>query len=468
MIMAGGKGSRLAPLTCHRAKPAVPLGGRYRIIDFVLSNFVNSGYRRIYVLTQYMASSLIQHMNRNWHISGPGNAFIEVVPAQMRSGATWYRGTADAVFQNINLIADSRPEHVAVFGGDHVYLMDVSRMERRHVETNADLTIAAFPVPIEEASRFGVIVVDEDGRVIGFEEKPEHPTAIPGRPDIALVSMGNYFFRRDALEERLRADALLPDSDHDFGGDIIPAMLDAGAAIFTYDFSENVVPNAEVNSAPYWRDVGTLASYFDANMEMRKRVPPVDMYNRAWPIRTAQRNYPPARINGVGSHHAAVVDSLLCEGSIVNGATLRNSVIGYDCMIHRGAFVEDAVVLSGCNIGAGARVRRALFDKNCSVAPGTEIGHDPASDLARFPFISPEGIVSFPKGTHVPCTGPIELSADMADSLLNDPTTAAILADKQGTFTVTQRSRHSYISVGPRFAEFDRRPTDAMDPVDAE
>ena len=323
-------------------------------------------------------------------------------------------------------------------------------------------------MPIEEASRFGVIVVDEDGRVIGFEEKPEHPTAIPGRPDIALVSMGNYFFRRDALEERLRADALLPDSDHDFGGDIIPAMLDAGAAIFTYDFSENVVPNAEVNSAPYWRDVGTLASYFDANMEMRKRVPPVDMYNRAWPIRTAQRNYPPARINGVGSHHAAVVDSLLCEGSIVNGATLRNSVIGYDCMIHRGAFVEDAVVLSGCNIGAGARVRRALFDKNCSVAPGTEIGHDPASDLARFPFISPEGIVSFPKGTHVPCTGPIELSADMADSLLNDPTTAAILADKQGTFTVTQRSRHSYISVGPRFAEFDRRPTDAMDPVDAE
>ena len=301
MIMAGGKGSRLGPLTCHRSKPAVPFGGRYRIIDFVLSNFVNSGYRRIYVLTQYMATSLIKYLNRNWRLSGL-DEFIEIVPAQMRVGDSWYRGTADAVFQNLNLLRDDRTEHVAVFGGDHIYKFAIDQMEASHRERNADLTVATFPVPRHEAHQFGICHVDADGRITGFVEKPHDPPEIPGRPGWCLVSMGNYIFRHETLMNVLSRDADDPDTSHDFGRNIIPRLVEQGSQVYAYDFAANEVPGEPSSLAPYWRDVGTIDSYFQTNMDVRERLPPINMYNRGWRMRTAQRDYPPARFVREGEH----------------------------------------------------------------------------------------------------------------------------------------------------------------------
>src|SRR5690349_3031881 len=334
MIMAGGKGSRLGPLTIHRSKPGVPFAGRYRIIDFVLSNFVNSGYRRIYVLTQYMSSSLIKHLSRNWRLSGFGE-YIEVVPAQMRLGEFWYRGTADAVYQNLNLVRDARAEHVCVFGGDHVYKFAVDQMECFHRDNDADLTVAAFPVPVHEASAFGIIDVDEHGRIANFVEKPKQPPEMPGRPGWSLVSMGNYLFRREVLERVLGGgDGQSP--GHDFGKDIIPRLVAAGARVFVYDFAKNRIPGEPEGIAPYWRDVGTIDSYFTANMELRARVPALDLYNRQWRIRSAQRDYPPARFVRAGEGEAPVEvdDSLICEGSIIASGKVRESVLGYDSFVH--------------------------------------------------------------------------------------------------------------------------------------
>jgi len=328
MIMAGGKGSRLGPLTVHRSKPAVPFAGRFRIIDFVLSNFINSGYRRVYVLTQYMSSSLIKHLNRNWRLSGFGE-YIEVVPAQMRLGEFWYRGTADAVYQNLNLVRDARAAHVAVFGGDHVYKFAVDQMDQFHRDNQCDLTVAAFPVPKEEASAFGIIDVDARGRIIGFIEKPKDPPEMPDRPGWSLVSMGNYFFRREVIERALLDDGGKPASRHDFGRDIIPRMVAEGARVFAYDFTKNHIPGEPEGVAPYWRDVGTIDSYFTANMELRARVPLLDLYNRQWRIRSAQRDYPPARFVRAGEGHGAaeVDDSLIGEGSILASAHVRESVV---------------------------------------------------------------------------------------------------------------------------------------------
>lgn len=452
MVMAGGKGSRLGPLSCHRAKPSVPYGGRYRIIDFVLSNFMNSGYRRLYVLTQYMASSLIKHLNRNWHLSGMGE-FIEVVPAQMRMGEHWYRGTADAVTQNLNLVRDSRAEHVAIFGGDHIYKFDISQMEAHHRLIGADLTVAAFPVPVEEASQFGVIQVDPAGRIIGFQEKPANPEPIPGRPDTCLVSMGNYFFKAAVLAQCLLDDASDPTSSHDFGKDIIPKLVEAGGRVHIYDFSRNTVRGDPENAQPYWRDVGTIDSYFAANMELRSPLPNLNLYNRRWRIRTAQRDYPPARFvrNGAFDQNADVRDSLVCEGSIVESARLREVLMGYDCFIHAGATVDWTVMMSGCSIGERALVKGLLMDKNCSIAPGAVVGHEPEEDRRRFPFVTPSGIVVLPKGTHVPETGPIQLAYDMAELLETDPATRATMAAFEGRYTTSHRDRHSFWSAGPRY-----------------
>ncbi|HEY4244099.1 MAG TPA: glucose-1-phosphate adenylyltransferase [Kofleriaceae bacterium] len=452
MIMAGGKGSRLGPLTIHRSKPGVPFAGRYRIVDFVLSNFVNSGYRRIYVLTQYMSSSLIKHLSRNWRLSGFGE-YIEVVPAQMRMGEFWYRGTADAVYQNLNLVRDARAEHICVFGGDHVYKMDIEQMETAHREHQADLTVAAFPVPVEEASAFGIIDTDEHGRITGFVEKPKDPPEMPGRPGWSLVSMGNYIFRREVLERVLVDDGSKRASRHDFGRDIIPGLLAAGARVFAYDFAQNHIPG-EPEAAPYWRDVGTIESYFTANMELRARVPALDLYNRQWRIRSAQRDYPPARFVRAGENHrdAVVDDSLICEGSILASATVRESVISYDCFVHAGADVCDSVILSGCDIGAGARLRRVLLDKNCKIEPGCVIGEDPVSDRERFPFVTDTGIVVMPKGTIVPARGPCVLANDVAELLANEPELRAQM--RQGTYVVSMQNRHSYESAGPRFKKF--------------
>jgi len=348
MIMAGGKGSRLGPLTVHRSKPGVPFAGRYRIIDFVLSNFVNSGYRRIYVLTQYMSSSLIKHLSRNWRLSGFGE-YIEVVPAQMRLGEFWYRGTADAGHQNLNLVRDARAEHVCVFGGDHVYKFAVDQMEAFHRDHDADLTVAAFPVPVHEASAFGIIDVDDRGRIVNFIEKPKQPPEMPGRPGFSLVSMGNYIFRRDVLERVLVEDVGTPSSRHDFGRDIIPRLVSQGARVFVYDFAQNQIPGEPEDATPYWRDVGTIDSYFTSNMELRARVPLLDLYNRQWRIRSAQRDYPPARFvrAGEGFGPAEVDDSLICEGSIIASAAVREVVLSYDCFVHAGAEVRDSVILSG-------------------------------------------------------------------------------------------------------------------------
>ncbi|PRQ02986.1 Glucose-1-phosphate adenylyltransferase [Enhygromyxa salina] len=454
LVLAGGKGSRLAPLTCHRAKPAVPFAGRYRIVDFVLSNVVNSGYRRIYLLTQFMASSLIKHISRNWHLHGI-QEFIEIVPAQMRMGPSWYLGTADAVWQNANLLHESRSAHVGVFSGDHVYKFAIDQMQDVHEASGADLTIAGWPVPIEEAHQFGVMEVDMSGRLVGFEEKPKHPRSMPDDPTRALVSMGNYFFRRDALIDVLAVDAEDGSSAHDFGKNIIPRMLREGAQIQVYDFGTNLVPGERDGTLPYWRDVGTIEGYFTANMEVRSSLPAVNLYNRLWRIRTAQRDYPPARLVRHSPKHpvSAAVDSLICEGTIVSSSSLDQVMLGYDSFVHPGCELEDSVVFSGCDIGEGARLKRVLLDKNCAVEAGTEIGWDTAADRERFPFVSESGIVVLPKGTVVPREGPIRLAFDMAELMQRDPDTKPIMAKFEGRYELLDRARHSHQSSGPRYKD---------------
>ena len=452
MVMAGGKGSRLGPLTCHRSKPAVPFAGRYRIVDFVLSNFINSGYRRIYVLTQYMSSSLIKHLNSTWRLSGYGE-FIEVVPAQMRMGEVWYRGTADAVYQNLNLMRDAGCEHVAVFGGDHIYKCAIDQMEQQHRRRHADLTVGAFPVPRHEATGFGCIHVDAEGRITGFVEKPADPPTIPGRPGWSLASMGNYLFRTEILMKALMEDAEDPTSRHDFGRDIIPRLLAQGARVHIYDFGNNRIPGESEGTGPYWRDVGTLDSYYQASMDVRARLPSLNMYNRNWRIRSSERDYPPARyVREEGAPAATIEDSLVAVGSIVASAHLREVLIGYDCFIHARSMVEESVITSGCDVGAGARVRRVVLDKNCQIEPGAVVGHDPEGDRARFPFITDAGIIVLPKGTRVPAQGPIELAYDIHALIKSDPEWWPALAAVP--HTVSDRNRHSYISAGPRYRMF--------------
>ena len=460
MILAGGKGSRLGPLTTHRAKPSVPFAGRYRIIDFVLSNFLNSGYRRIYVLTQYMAHSLIRHLTRNW--STASGMFLEVTPAQMRKGSFWYRGTADAVYQNLNLLAEAESPNVAVFGGDHIYKFDVAAMERYHEEVEADLTVAVFPVPRAEASRFGVIQIDANWRIIGFQEKPADPTPIPGNPDMCLVSMGNYIFKTGVLNEQCEWVVEREATSYDFGKDICPNLVDSGAAVYAYDFGRNRIKGEPEEATPYWRDVGTIDSYFDANMDIRSQLPALNLYNHHWRIRTASRHYPPARFVHHGTHGPAeVVDTLICEGSIVSSAVLRRVLLGYDSFVHAEAVATDSLLLSGVNVGASARIHRVLADKNCSIEREAVIGEDIEADRERFPFMTESGIVVLPKGTIVPTEGPIKLTRDMADLLINDPVTKETMANFAGRYEVLEADRHSHMSSGPRYRRYGPGGRDA-------
>jgi glucose-1-phosphate adenylyltransferase len=392
MIMAGGKGERLHPLTRERSKPAVPFGGRHRIVDFVLSNFVNSELLSLYVLVQYKSQSLIEHLRLAWRTNGflPDH-FIAVVPPQMRYGENWYRGTADAVLQNLNLIDDYSPDIVAIFGADHIYRMDVNQMVTFHSEASADVTVAARPVPIEQASSFGVLSVDRESRIVDWAEKPKRPKAMPNDPKRAYVSMGNYLFSRAVLVDALLADARRS-TDHDFGKTIIPELFPTGR-VFAYDFQTNDVPGVKpYEEQAYWRDVGTLEAYWQSHMDLLGESPRFDLDNRHWPIRVGRHPGPPARIIG-----GEVDNAQVAEGSLIKRATIRNSMIGRSVWINEGAVVEDCIVMDHTTIGKGARVRRAIIDRFNVIPSDAEIGYDPAADRRRF-HVEPSGLVAMARG----------------------------------------------------------------------
>ena len=392
LILAGGKGSRLEPLTRERSKPAVPFGGRYRIVDFVLSNFVNSRILSLYVLVQYMSQSLIEHLRIAWQTSGlVPDHFIAVVPPQMRIGEVWFRGSADAVLQNLNLIEDFDPDLVAVFGADHIYRMDVNQMVAFHRENDADVTVAARPVPVSEASSFGNLVVDVAGRVMDFVEKPTAPRAMPSNPRQALVSMGNYLFSRRVLVEALLADAR-QNTDHDFGKSIIPALVPR-ARVFAYDFQGNVVPGIKPYEEPgYWRDVGELDAYWRAHMDLLGETPALDLDNRRWPIHAGRYDGPAARIIGGEFENAQVG-----EGSLVVRATIRKSILGRGVWVNEGAVIEDSIVMDFTSVGKGAHLRRAIVDRYNIIPAGLQLGLDPNVDRERY-RVDRSGLVVVPRG----------------------------------------------------------------------
>ncbi len=402
MIMAGGEGSRLKPLTSDRTKPAVPFGGNYRIIDFVLSNFVNSGFMKIFVLTQFKSHSLLQHMREGWRVSsGIVKQFIDPVPAQMRIGKKWYEGTADAIFQNMNLIDDEDPDQVCIFGGDHIYRMDVRQMLKFHSKRQAVLTVAAIRVPIQDAHHFGIIEVDEEWRMTGFVEKPENaPKTIPGNPDYVLASMGNYIFERGPLVDELKKDSKDKNSDHDFGKNILPKMFPEGN-VFVYDFSQNFIPGLEEEEKGYWKDVGTLDTYWEANMDLVGVHPHFNLYNKKWPVLTYIPPLPPAKFvhfSDLRTGHA--INSMISSGAIISGALVENSVVGYNVRIHSFAHVEHSVIMNNVSIGRGAKIRKTIIDKHVQIASEVQIGYDLEADKKRFE-VTENGVVVIPKGAEV-------------------------------------------------------------------
>jgi glucose-1-phosphate adenylyltransferase len=393
-VLAGGKGTRLYPLTKERAKPAVPFGGQYRIVDFVLSNLVNSGIYSIYVLIQFKSQSLLQHLRDGWEFSGIlKNHFIIPVPAQMRTpGETWYSGTADAIFQNINLIEQSDPHLVAVFGADHIYRMNVRDMVEFHDGRRAQATVAAIPVPRSLAAEFGVIEVAPDGRVIRFHEKNPDAPSMPGNPDMVYASMGNYVFSMKPLVEYLHQDAEDEDSSHDFGRDILPKWVERGE-VYAYDFQTNRIPGDPTGFPVYWRDVGTIEAYFDANMDLRAVSPLLNLYNRQWPLRTAGYDDPPAKTTfDDEGRRGQAIDSIVSSGSILSGGMVRNSVLGRGVRVHTGATVDDSVVFDNCDIGRQSKIRRCILDKNTRIPDGSVIGYDGVEDAKHY-HVTESGIV---------------------------------------------------------------------------
>jgi glucose-1-phosphate adenylyltransferase len=396
IILAGGEGKRLLPLTQDRAKPAVPFGGSYRLIDFALSNFANAGYLKIVVLTQYKSHSLDRHVSQTWRFSTLLGNYVTPVPAQMRRGPYWFLGSADALYQNLNLIGDERPDHVCVFGADHIYRMDPRPMVEQHCESGAGVTVAAIPVPRELSRDFGVIEVDETGRILQFHEKVADPPPMPGDPTRCLASMGNYVF-----ETRTLIDVVTPGGEDqrrtDIGGDVIPALTAAGVAR-VYDFSTNDIPGQDERERGYWRDVGTLDAYYDANMDLIAPVPVFNLYNDAWPVLTHQPPLPPAKVShGAGGEAPAVEASLLCQGSIISGGAVERSIVGPGSFVDRGASVVDSILFPGVRVGPDARLERCVVDKNVVVPDGYRIGVDPEEDAARF-TMSDAGIAVVAKG----------------------------------------------------------------------
>jgi glucose-1-phosphate adenylyltransferase len=394
IVLAGGKGTRLYPLTKERAKPAVPFGGKYRIIDFVLSNFINSGIYSIYVLTQFRSQSLLQHLSEGWQFGSLlKNQFVIPVPAQMRSpGETWYQGTADAIYQNMNLIEQADPHVVAIFGGDHIYRMNVLSMIEYHQHKSAEISVAAIPVDRKHAHEFGVIEAAEDGRILGFHEKNPNAPTLPGDPNRVYASMGNYIFSTRTLLRLLHDDAHDDNSSHDFGRDILPRL--AGRSdMFAYDFASNRIPGEAADSAPYWRDVGTIEAYYEATMDLRAVSPALNLYNREWPLRTTGFPDPPAKFTfDDANRRGQAIDSVVSGGCILSGGMVRNSVLGRSVRVHSAAVVEDSVILDNCDIGRRAMVRHAILDKNVRVPEDATIGYDLESDR-RYHHVTESGIV---------------------------------------------------------------------------
>ena len=400
IVLAGGEGKRLAPLTADRAKPAVPFAGNYRIIDFVLSNLVNAGFLRIVVLTQYKSHSLDRHITQTWRMSPLVGNYVTPVPAQMRRGPYWFEGSADAIYQNLNLIRDERPDYVCVFGADHIYRMDPSQMLDAHIASGAGLTVAGIRVPRRDAFRFGVITPGADDRIEEFLEKPAEVDGLPDAPDEVFASMGNYVFTTEALVEAVTTDAATQSSNHDVGGDLVPMFVEKGDAA-VYDFSANKVPGATERDAGYWRDVGTLDAYYDANMDLISVHPVFNMYNDRWPIWSWNPPVPPAKfVFDEDDRRGHAVDSMVSAGVIVSGGMVRRSVLSPEVRVHSFAEVCDSVLMHNVIIGRNAIVRRAIIDKNVVVPEGARIGVDADLDRSRF-TVSEGGIVVIGKDEKV-------------------------------------------------------------------
>ncbi|MBR1425284.1 glucose-1-phosphate adenylyltransferase [bacterium] len=401
MIMAGGEGKRLLPLTKDRAKPAVPFGGRYRIIDFVLNNFINSGFYKIKVLTQYKSDSLNKHITRGWALSPFLNQYVDLAPAQMRTGNDWYKGTADAIFQNIFHITDEDPRYVCIFGGDHIYKMMVSQMLDFHKEKKADLSISAIPIPIEEASEFGIMEVDDDWRLINFVEKPKYrPKSIPGQPDKCLASMGNYIFDKEVLLDALNRDAKIESSSHDFGKDVIPMLLAEGKNIRIYNFEDNSFPGMTVTERGYWRDVGSIDAYWQANMDLLDYSPELNLYSKEWPLRTFNYNYPPAKfVWEEGDRVGMATNSMVSEGCIISGGGLSHCVLSPKVRINSYSSVTDSILMENVEVGRYSQIRKAIIDKNVIIPPNTRIGFNREEDIKRGFHVSEGGVTVVPKGS---------------------------------------------------------------------
>jgi len=398
IVLAGGKGTRLAPLTNERAKPAVPFGGIYRIIDFTLSNCINSGIRKIAVLTQYKSLSLDKHLRLGWNFfSGELNEFIISVPPQQRVGDKWYQGTADAIYQNIYMIEKDAPDHLLILAGDHIYKMDYDEMLQFHRQEKADATVAAIEVPIEQASSFGVIAVEDNCRIVGFEEKPRRPKAIPGRPDMAFASMGVYLFNTKKILEHLRFDAL-QDTSHDFGKNIIPEMMKT-SRVCAYNFIDK-----NKKAAKYWRDVGTIDAYWEANRDLVSVDPLLNLYDNAWPMRTYQAQNPPAKFvfaqEEKGGRLGTALDSIVAHGCILSGGRVQNSILSPNVRVNSYTEVHDSILMENVEIGRHCKVRRAIIDKDVTIPAGTEIGYNLDEDRKRF-HVTPSGIVVIGKGMSV-------------------------------------------------------------------